>query len=352
MNDLDERLRDDLADLVGTVPLDLGIDPDEVIGAGHRARRARMIRRGLGGAAITLLVAGVALASAPLGSSGTPAVVPAAPVTSPAWLENPAYFDVTGLGLASTTEFDKVTLDVTAAATGWDVDISTSRSNGLLLAQFATHADPGVWVQQLSPQVAVALIPARTDWWAPAMKKPLENLRTTDSMHPGSLDLTAVLLVFDKPAEAADLAGFVWQSADGTLVDSLGDSVPATTVDAAGQQVSLFLDPTLNLMGFRLPDGVSQSLNPDMPWSYAYPRLQFYDRSGADQRTRWVLADVLPSGAHDLKIDVAPGAHWTTVELAGRTAYVIVSESERTAQPIRSLSYVDAEGKRAVWPKR
>jgi hypothetical protein len=351
MNNLDERLREDFAGLVGTVPLDLGIELDAVIGAGRRARRSRMVRHSLGGAVATLLAAGVALASAPLGPSVTPAVIPAAPVTSPAWLENPAYFDVTGLGLAPTTNFDKIALDVTGAGAGWDVDISISRSDGLLLAQFATHADRGVWVQQLSPQVAVALLPARTDWWAPAMKKPGEDLRRIDSMYPGTLDLTAVLLVFDKPAESADLAGFVWQAADGTLVDSLGDAVPATTMDAAGQQVTLFLDPTLNLMGFRRSDGASASLHPDLPGS-AYPRLQFYDRSGADQRTRWMLADVLPSGAHDLRIDLAPGAHWTPVELAGRTGYVIVSESDRTAQPVRSLSYVDAEGKRVAWPKR
>jgi hypothetical protein len=352
MNDLDERLRDDLAELVETVPLDLGIELDAVIGAGRRARRSRAIRHSMGAAAVTLLGAGVAMASAPLGPSVTPSVVPAAPVTSPAWLENPAYFDVTGLGLASSTDFDRITLDVTAAATGWKVDITTSRSDGLLLAQFATQADRGLWVSQLSPQVAVALLPARTDWWVPAMKKPQEAPRYTNSMHPGTLDLTAVLVVFDKPAEASDLAGFVWQAADGTLVDSLGDAVPSATVEAAGQQATLYLDPTLNLMGYRLSDGASASLNPDSPGWHAYPRLQFYDRSGVDQRTRWVLADVLPSGAHDLKIDLAPDAHWSTVELAGRTGYVIVSESARTTQPVRSLSYVDAAGKRVVWPKR
>jgi hypothetical protein len=350
MNDLDERLRDDFADLVDGNPLDLGIDVDRVLDAGRRVRRARAISTSLGGAAVAVLAAAVAWGGiAAHGITGA-TVVPAAP--SPSWAD-PAYFDVSDLGLAASTDFDKVQLAVTAASEGWDVEITTSRSNGLLLSRLVTRADLGtgtsaVWVQQVSPQVSVALLPARTRWWQVAMRESTENLRYVDWTHPGLLDLTAAILVFDEPRQASDVAGFLWEAADGSLVNSFGDPVRTAQATVAGQRIELYWDPTLKQLGIRTDGGPSLQTHADLEKPYAYPRLQSR-KELMDGRTVAVLADLLPPGAHDLRVDLAaPDDDWTAVELGGRTGYVIVAGDNR---PIGSLSYTDAAGRTVVWRK-
>ena len=121
-----------------------------------------------------------------------------------------------------------------------------------------------------------------------------------DSMHPGGLDLTAVLLVFDKPGHIDNVAGFIWEAAAGqVLVDSLGGTVPTTRMALSGQDVTMYRDEGLHQIGFRTPNGFWTSWSTTMDWPSASPRLQYFEQVPGEHGHLWVLADVLPEGAHN-----------------------------------------------------
>lgn len=351
MNDLDERLREDFAQLISGPPPELGFDTEALLGAGRRLQRSRAIRRGLGGAVVAALAIVVGWAGlTSLGTSTAP-VVPAAPAPSQAWIDNPAYFDLHGLALDATTDFRKVTLAVTPAASGWDVRADLSSQDGVLLATSTFHAGAEVTVHRLSPQVVVALLPTATNWWDVAMGDPTKNPAHSDSMRPGTLDVTAILLTFDTAKQADDLAGFIWQASDGSLIDSLGNQVATSTVTLQDRTVTLYWDDPLHRLGFRLPNGLSTAIHTGARWDWpAFPRLQYSERTPADDSATWVLADMLPTGARDLNIDLVPTrSAWTTTTIAGRTAYVIVTTADTSAQPIRSLRYLDENGRTVTY---
>jgi hypothetical protein len=351
MNELDERLREDFAALAGGEPLDLGIDADRVIGTGHRVRRSRAIRCGVGGAALSLLAAVLAWTGLPVGGGPGHALVPAAPAVSP-WPLHPAYFqNLEGLDLAKSTPFRRVELAVDPVGSGWNVTVTTSLGDGVQLARFTYHADQGVSVQRLSPQVAVALLPRAAQWWTAAMADPMVSPLFTDSMRVTGLDLTAVLLVFEDDEQADQLTGFLWAEPDGTLVDSVGSDVATAVVEVGGEKVTVFSDPGLRQLGYRLENGLATTVHTGREWPHAYPRLQGPRESG-DSGTTWVLGDLLPAGAHDLSITLATeDGDWRTAELGGRTAYVVVARTQGDDQPITSLRYTDADGKVHTYPR-
>ncbi|MFT4109927.1 hypothetical protein [Propionicimonas sp.] len=347
MIDLDQHMREEFARLTQGACPDLGIDPDRLLDAGHRRYRFRTVRRALSGAAVVALAAVAGWAGLTAAGRFDATTVPAAPASSQAWVANPAYFDLTGIALAESTPFRKVRLDVEPGDRGWEVTAELSTEDGRLLASYAFHTGTEVTVQRLSPQVAVALLPAATTWWDVAMHDPAESPSHVDSMRPGGLDVTAVLLTFDTGGEAGDVNGFIWEAADGSLVDNLGNHVPTSRVVLEGQSVTVYRDAALDRIGFRLDNGFTTAVHvrAEAPWT-AYPRLQYSERSPLDDSTTWVLADVLPQGAQDLSVELAADrSAWTSLDLGGGTAYVIVTRSDTGGQPIRAIGYRDRSGR-------
>ena len=341
MNDLDDRLQQEFADLTASTPLDLGLSTDDLIQAGRRVRRARSARRTVGAAAVAVTAAVLAWSGLPSPGSAVRPVVPAAPAPSSGALTQSAYFRLTDLGLSRNLE--KIRVDAEPVGSGWDVTITTSRSDGLMgfRHEFQKDAMPGAVT--IAPRVVVEFLPTRADWWNVAMSESPSQLVHSDSMHVGALDLTAIVVVLDESARADDIAGFVWAEPDGVIRDSLGHQVLRTEVTVGERVVTLYWDESLDIVGYQSPNGYSGSAGFKLSRGI-YPRsLGVADHGGGV--TADLLGDVLPDGAHDLRIALNSGrAEWGSAELAGRIVYVVAQPSGTASRAIRSISYLGADG--------
>lgn len=341
-SDLQERLHDDLAGLRSS-RLDLGIDTDDLIRDGHHRLRSRVAVTSLGALTTVVLAAvlGFTMVLAP-GRSGAP-VVPAAPAPSGA-LTDAAYFrGLDGMGFDKKTE--RLEVDVAAAGTGWDVTVIGSRSDGLLTERWSIHQQSGASALQLTPRVVLELLPTRATWSAVSLKDKTRASRY-DFMHVGALDLTAALVWDDAPLKIDDIAGFIWEDPDGTIRDSLGNTMPTVEVAAGPQTFEVYFDEPLDVLGYQSPAGQvifsGQQLTKD-----GFPRL-LGGLNGPPGMTGSsdVYGDALPVGAHDLTIRMGTGkGAWGQAEVSGRTVYVGFFPTSAD-KPIRSIEYTGADGQR------
>ena len=344
MNDLEERIRGSLRDLAE--PVHARVDLDELVADGDRLRRRRRnlwIAPGLVAAVIVGLIVASPVSS--LLSRGTifaPAV-PAAPASSTGLTES-AFFVVYGIGLASPTE--RLRVDAEAADTGWDVVITGSRSDGLVVSQQTEHLDAAPALIQLAPQVFVELLPARPTWWTFVQKG--KGPTRAEAAAVGTLNLTAILLAYPTPAVPETIAGFIWGEPDGTIRDSLGNTVPTADIVLATQTFKMYWDASLDVLNFASPDGQVATMGtkqePD-----PYPRfLGQFSGTASQDGTTVVFGDVLPEGATGLDITLSSAsAEWGQAQLAGRTVYVAtgLADLSNPAKPITSIAYTDAGGK-------
>ena len=347
MNDLEDRLRDSLRDLAE--PVHARVDLDELIPDGDRLRRRRRnvwIAPGVAAAVIVgLVVAGPVSSLLSRGSIFAP-VVPAAPASSSGLTES-AFFVAYGIGLVSPTE--RLRVDAQPAGTGWDVVITGSRSDGRVVSTQTEHLDAAPALIQLAPQVFVELLPARPAWWTFVQKG--QGPTRAEAAAVGTLNLTAILLAYPSPPLPEAIAGFVWGEPDGTIRDSLGNTVPTADIVLASRTFTMYWDASLDLLNFASPEGQVATMGtkqaPD-----PYPRyLGQFSGSAAQDGTTIVFGDVLPEGATGLDMTLSSAsAEWGQAQLAGRTAYVAtgVADLSNPAKPITSLAYTDASGTRVT----
>ncbi len=339
--DIQERLRDDLANLTST-RLDLGIDPDDLISAGHRTRRARTVRRAAGGGSLALAAVLLAVAIGPRPGMLSAPVIPAAPALSPGMLTDAAYFSVDGMGLGEDT--DRLELDVEASGTGWVVTGIGTRSDGLLTEKWTFDQDAAPSAVQLAPKVILELLPSRVDWSQVVMKDKKKRVSGSDYMHVGALDLTASLVWFGESTRLQDIAGFIWEGPDGVVRDSLGSTIKTVDVALPSRTFQVFWDQALDVLSYQSLGG-QVFVSGAVPSPGSFPRfLGQLDGPPGSARGTEVYGDVLPKGAHDLNIELASAqGEWAQAELGGRTVYIVTFPSA-SQKPIRSISYRGADG--------
>jgi hypothetical protein len=174
--------------------------------------------------------------------------------------------------------------------------------------------------------------------------KDKERAIRSDYMHVGALDLTASLVWFEDPIQIQDIAGFIWEDPVGVVGDSLGSPIPTADVALQTRTFQVYWDQALDVLGYQSPDGqvfVSGLVRPPG----IFPRFlgQLVGPPGSKGSTE-VYGDVLPKGAHDLKIELASAqGEWAQAQLGGRTVYIVTFPSGLQT-PIRSISYLGADG--------
>jgi hypothetical protein len=346
MNDLEDRLRDSLRDLAE--PVHARVDLDELVTDGDRLRRSRRNRwivPGVVAVVLALIAVSPAFSILTRGTILAP-VVPAAPATSTGLTES-AFFVVYGIGLPSPTE--RLRVDAKAVGTGWDVVITGSRSDGRVVSQQTEHLDAAPASIQLAPQVFVELLPARPAWWTFVQKG--KGPTRSEAATVGTLNLTAILLAYPTPALPEGIAGFIWGEPDGTIRDSLGNTVPTADIVLATQTFKMYWDASLDVLNFASPEGQVITMG-TKPEPDPYPRfLGQFSGAASQEGGTVVFGDVLPEGASGLDVTLSsPGAEWGQTQLAGRTVYVASLPLEMTGpdNPIASLAYTDASGQRVT----
>ena len=204
MIDTEGRLRAELREL-RQKDLDLGVDPDALLDAGHRRITRRATQRLIGGIAAALVVGVVAvgaISGQTLGGFPAPAQTPAVPgdsasvrvVVSSDASEPPLRVDVT-----VTRESDQ--LHVNAASLAVDGSISGTVSADRRLGQLVGEA-----VIPLGNNVYLGVLPGRAQWMDPVYGNSLSWIATGQAVLP-SLDLTTYLLLGRRPGPTLRPAG-------------------------------------------------------------------------------------------------------------------------------------------------
>lgn len=338
--DLQERLREDLANLT-SARLDLGVDPDDLIRTGRRTLRARTVRRVAGGGSLAVAAALLALTIIPWPGTLAAPVIPAAPAVGAGGLTDAAYFRVDGIGLGADT--DRLEVDVEAAGAGWEVTTLATRSDGRLTHRLSFHQDAAPSAVQLAPKVILELLPSRVNWAEVVMKDKKQASRI-DYMHVGVLDLTASLVWFDEPTQVQDIAGFIWEGPDSVVRDSLGFTMETVDVALHSHTFQVYWDQALDFLSYQSPDGQVFFSGMAKP-AEIYPRfLGELDGLPGSAGSTEVYGDVLPKGAHDLHIELASAkGEWAQAQLDSRTVYIVTFPTA-SQNPIRSISYIGADG--------
>jgi hypothetical protein len=343
MNDLDDRLRADLAQL-STTFLDLGVSTRDVIQRGQRVRRSRITRRTVGAVSVAVVTAVLAWSTPwPLSTSLAP-IVPAAPTVRAAAGAGTAYFNLTDIGLGD--DFQRFEVDALPAGTGWDITTSQLDRHGVVTAQRVLHQSAAPQTITLAPRVVLELIPSRVNWCNVVTARTTQ-LTYVDWSHFGELGLTAMLLVFDGATPPGEPAGFIWAGPDGTIRNSLGDVLPTADIDLKSRTVTVYWDKALDQFGYQSATGDYGPVA-DMSRPGFGPHFIGIAGDGRGNLTQFA-ADLLPAGAKDVRIVLRSGeAEWAAADLAGRIAYVVAYPLALKEQPIRSIAYTDRAGRQVM----
>lgn len=367
MNDLEELLRTDLAR--AAEPIDSGLDADELIEAGQRARRSRTMRVGAGLTAVLVAAAGLGLVvsnNVYTGGRGPVLATPApTPSVTPSASDSPtvtsvtrgkATFDLTGFTMNQTNApFDQ--LVVTAEPTG------TGKMSITVTGSKPGHADVqatagfGAWGTSatflaLGKRVVVALLPG-TATSADLFTDLNVGGRSSDTKVLSGAGLTAHVTVFERGvADTTKGPQVIWQTPDGSLHATSGAEVPSEVVMLGTEQVRVFRSVEVGSMGLwgrGELGGTSTKIGDSAPSDLIGGGLG-HGQDEPNAEWTWVKFAALPPGSTDVQLTLNPQAtstQWKSVTLSDGWVMVIavLHGSEKLDPAVVSADYVDSSGK-------
>lgn len=239
--DLETRLRQDLA----SAPVEIPIDIDRTLAAGHRAVANRRIGWGIG--AVAVVAAGALLVPQLL--SGRVPAVPAGPPTGEAIVN----FGSNGFGFGEgSVDLESATIELRRdAGQALEVTATVTLEGQEPIHDTMTVEDPSNgWTHPLSDVVMIGITPPHRwiDWVDGAG---LERGEISD-VTGAPFDLTVHLLFRPKPSPW-QILGAVWQQPDGQVRNSRGEVVSA--VEFAGAGATVYVDPAFDRIGVRAQAG-------------------------------------------------------------------------------------------------
>lgn len=271
MNDLEELLRTDLAR--AAEPIDSGLDANDLLATGQRARRSRAMRVGAGLTAVLVTVAGLGLAVAATVANGgrapvlatpspapsvsvTPSVSSATPSVSPTsgdTVPGKATFDLTGFGMNKThSPFDQLVVVAKPTGTGMTSITATGSKLGQADQQTTAQIEAGrtsAAFVALGKRVVVTLVPG-TATRAGLSTGLNVGLRASDTKVLPGTGLSALVTVFERGvAEPTKDVGVIWQTPDGSLYSTSGAEVPSAEVTVAGARTRVYRSEEIGELG-------------------------------------------------------------------------------------------------------
>lgn len=347
MNELEERLIDDL--LQATEAVEPQLDVDFLIAAGRRVRRQRMVRRAAGGTAAALALGLLAWSAlAPRVITGVPE--PAQTVSPTPVTAETVTVDLTKDFTVNEAEPPYETLEVSATRSGGGYSVSFVATTGKGESQTGNGwvADGQVFFQQI-PRLVAGVLAGRVDW-RDTIYSSQDGWTTGHEIWMPRLGVTVLVDVLEKAESTA--AGVIWQGPDGVLRDDHGSEVPFARVGLATGDRIVYLDDRLGVLGHRAADRddtvSTNELGPDSEL------VKVQTRSRADGGP-WVATaiGVLPYGASDPAVTLAEyGNEWSSARLngSGRVVFVAVGEPADgdSSDLVTAVSYTDADGKRVT----
>ena len=348
MIDVEAQFRSEVQHLPQAVYLDLGVDADELLAAGHRLWRTRTLRRAASGVAgviaVSLLSFGVIADRALTGvpepaQSPSPTASAATDGTASATFELPdggrtgrnqtLTFTVTRRGEDLTTE----TVLYDRAGTRLNHETMASRMGDL--AGTVQSGSDLVW--GMVPAVASGLSLSVND----AQGRIRSEYRVLQS-----IGVTVYVADFDEPADAAKPARITWPGRNGE--DPLSpDRGPVTVaIDFDGYQGDFYLQPHLDTVGYAGRDGNGFSFR--ISEADSAVRLMYSGAGTGGTMWAMVVALLPPLAGHPTVAVAHSDVTWTTVHLGDRTLLVASGRSDTLAGLVKSVTYTDAGGKRVT----
>ena len=349
--ELESRLRQDLAATQVEIPVDL----ERTLLAGHRAVGARRIGWGIGALA---LVAGVAV----LMPKSLPDRIPAVPAP----VQTPGHATVTFEPQSfrsneTVIDLDAATLELSGGAGGAVEVTATVTLNGEApLRDTFTVADPSsIGTHQLGEQVAIGLAPSNRwiDW---LLEGTDQHFFPSQEAEP--FGLTAYLLLSAPTDPQWTVRGAIWQQPDGEVRNNLGERVSAA--ELLGPGATIYADPELDVVGVHLASGGGASAplssrevgelalagamgSDDESGTWATTTYEFYlvpaDAVGDVTVARW-------TDAGEALVGTLEGGPW-----AGRTyvwASVKHAKYDEPGELLKSVTYRNAAGEVITVPIR
>ena len=365
MNDLEELLRTDLAR--AAEPIDSGLDADDLIEAGHRARRSRTMRIGAGLTAVLVTAVGLGLViannvynggRAPVLATPSPSVSPTPSDTPSVALTFPgkATFDLTGFGMNKTeAPFDQLVVAAEPSSTGMTSITVTGSKPGHADQEATALIEPGrtsAAFVALGKRVVVTLLPG-TATSAELSTNLNVGGRASDIKVVARTGLTASVTVFERAvAEPTKGANTIWQTPDGLLHSTSGAKVPSVEMTIDGETARIYRSEEVGILGLwgrGTLGGTSYAIRDSTPSGLIDGGFGHCPEVPAGECV-WTKLVALPAGSTDVQLTLNPAASssgWASVTLSDGSVMVVavMHSGDKAGQVVMSADYVDASGK-------
>lgn len=373
MNDLEERLRTDLATAVEPIEADPNLEM--IIAAGESDLRGRRRRGAISAFAVAAVVALIAYVGlAPRAVSGTPAPigtvsagVPATPATQDSGDDHSAVLNVLNqyqTGSVTYTDAGQVTTrPITTSQTPASVEVRLTANSGVEFtlttvggAQTTVQAKqvPGGLVQvEPVPGLLVGVVFAQVDWleaWNSVGDKSNGWLQQEPFGDQYQYEAFAQAYA-DDAAGASSVTGYVWQDAHG-VHDSQGRKVTWTRLRVGSEDGVLYLDPSGAGVSFPSFPGGADGARVDFGKGLVFDGSASMGNGSSPVSNQGI--GVLPDGASRPTPHWRDGTskrRWSTTTLGGHVVFVAGSSEARSSRAVTidgglaSITYQDADGR-------
>jgi hypothetical protein len=353
MNDLEELLREDLRAATDWLPDD--VDPEEVLGVGRRVRRSRRISR-------TVLAGAVVVVVGLVGSTVWRSLQPAPGVPSPLQTVSAVPSDPATPSDPLSTTFDlhdqgfgkggaslqSIRVSVEPAGAETAVQITVAYPDKAPVERGFTITSGTSWHVAWDKHLMIGILPGQVDWFT-LVNHSGTGVYSGTSQELAGIGASAMWTYFEESGGPGSVQGVIWRTADGTVRDSLGNSVPSATITLSNDTYLVYQDADLDYLGIDPGQDGGR-------YGSQIPEVSDILHGGFGTRTNdgewiWHQAAVLPAGAHDLELTLGKGdAEWGSAVLDDGSV-AVVAELRGVSEPgnvVRSLSYTDASGERVT----
>jgi hypothetical protein len=336
---IEEQLRADLQDLRAT-GLDLGIDVDAVVGAGHREVTRRAVRWAAGGAAGALTLGVLAYGAL---SANTLRAVPEpaqATVSVPATLDGT---DSVALTLGDEDGSVAVAVGITRTGERIDLDATLTDENGTrssTMGERRLGLPVGDALLPLGDELYLGVLGGLAEWVEPQDSNNVQWIaRNVAPSRPLGVSVYVLRVSADHLTTLTEL---FWRDQQGLVRRSTDEVLASTRFDLNGVSGDFFIDDREGVVQIRS----DQLLGSSGPLETG-PRFVLGDHTNGVKdgwlRLGWGL---LPPGASQPEVALAdPSLEWTSLPLGERTLVLVAGTTPGEDDPLAtSITFTDGTG--------